>query len=122
MFTPDATGQVHPGGAAAGGHEYVLDELDVERHRVWMTNSRGNGWGLQGRAWFTFTVLQTLLDKDGDCTIVAPVGEPAPEPVPQHEVATLIKAAAAEATKLSSILDEAGQSVAYASAARGEHH
>ena len=41
MFHPAPDGRQQITGADAGGHEYCLDELDVERERVWMQNSWG---------------------------------------------------------------------------------
>jgi hypothetical protein len=80
MFNPDSEGRLHITGKVAGGHEYCLDELDVENQRVWMHNSWGTGWGRTGRAWLTWADLATLLAADGDCTVFVPIDEPAPVP------------------------------------------
>lgn len=69
MSTPDADGQLHPTGPVKGGHEIVLDELDVENQRVWLTNSWGTSWGIGGRAWLTWDDLGALLAQQGDCTV-----------------------------------------------------
>jgi hypothetical protein len=69
MFNPDADGRLHPTGPVAGGHEIVLDELDVENKRVWLTNSWGASWGVQGRAYLTWDDLGALLAQQGDCTV-----------------------------------------------------
>lgn len=82
MFNPDADGRLHITGAIAGGHEYILDELDVTNQRVWMHNSWGESWGVQGRAYLTWADLGALLGKDGDCTVLVPVTQPAPTPTP----------------------------------------
>lgn len=89
MFNPDADGRLHPTGSAEGGHEYVLDEIDVENKRVWMQNSWGTAWGVDnGRAYFTWDDFATLLASEGDCTIFIPSGAaptpapPAPAPTP----------------------------------------
>lgn len=82
MFYPDADGRLHVSGDVAGGHEYVLDEIDVENKRVWMCNSWGEGWGLNGRAYFTWDDFSNLLASDGDCTVFTPVTQPAPTPTP----------------------------------------
>jgi len=37
VITPDAT--------VSGGHEIVIDEIDVENERYWITNSWGRSWG-----------------------------------------------------------------------------
>ena len=46
MFHPAADGRQTITGEVAGGHEYCLDELDVEKQRVWMQNSWGETWGV----------------------------------------------------------------------------
>lgn len=107
MFTPDADGRLHPSGEVAGGHEYALDELDVDRQHIGMTNSWGSSWGQDGRAWFSFDDFDSLLHRHGDCTVFTPVAEPSPTPTPSDEVTTLIKDAAADARKVSEALDKA---------------
>jgi hypothetical protein len=82
MFDPDPDGRVHPTGPVAGGHEYVADEIDAERERVWCTNSWGTGWGVGGRFYLTFTDYGSLLAQQGDVTIFTPLTEPAPTPSP----------------------------------------
>lgn len=83
MFEPDADGRLHITGDPQGGHEYVLDEVDMENERIWMQNSWGPYWGIEGRAYFTFDDYATLLADYGDVTIFVPITEPAPEPTPQ---------------------------------------
>jgi hypothetical protein len=83
MFNPTPEGQLLLTGDASGGHEYVLDELDVSRRRAWMRNSWGPNWGLKGRAWLSWEDLGKLLADRGDCTILMPKSEPAPVPTPE---------------------------------------
>ncbi len=82
MFDPATDGKQTITGAAAGGHEYCLDELDVENQRVWMQNSWGEEWGVKGRAYFSWDDMRTLLAASGDCTIFAPLTSPPPTPQP----------------------------------------
>lgn len=82
MYEVTGDGRMQLAGDPAGGHEYVLDELDVEHQRVWMRNSWGADWGLEGRAWMSWDDLGRLLADQGDCTILVPVTEPAPQPTP----------------------------------------
>jgi hypothetical protein len=63
-----------------GGHEYVLDEIDVERQRVGATNSWGASYGADGRMYLSFADLGTLLAADGDCTVPVPLDQPTPTP------------------------------------------
>lgn len=82
MFNPDADGRLRITGSVEGGHEYKLDELDVENRRVWILNSWGLDWGLGGRAWLSWDDLGSLLADDGDCTVFTPLTQPAPTPTP----------------------------------------
>ncbi|MDN5795050.1 MAG: hypothetical protein L0H79_04785 [Intrasporangium sp.] len=107
MFTPDPDGRLHPDGSVEGGHEYVLDQLDTDTERIWMTNTWGTSWGQAGRAWFSFADFQTLLGRDGDCTVFTPITQPAPVPAPDDEVTTLLKNAAAQSKKVSAALEQA---------------
>lgn len=82
MFNPEADGQIKLEGAVAGGHEIVFDEIDVENKRVWFTNSWGEDWGVDGRAYFAWSDFETLLSRNGDVTAFVPVSVPAPTPTP----------------------------------------
>lgn len=93
MFHPAGDGGQKISGAVAGGHEYCLDELDVENQRVWMQNSWGESWGLGGRAYFTWDDMGALLAASGDCTIFAPLSSPPPLPSPPDPRAEFVAAA-----------------------------
>jgi hypothetical protein len=85
MFYPDLDGRIHPTlgrSSVAGGHEYVLDEIDAERERVWLTNSWGTGFGIQGHAYLTFADFGSLLAEQGDVTVFVPLTQPPPTPTP----------------------------------------
>lgn len=82
MYSPDNDGRLDVSGPNVGGHEYVLDHLDVENRRVWMRNSWSEDWGQGGRAWMTWDDLARLLADYGDCTVLVPLAEPAPQPTP----------------------------------------
>lgn len=75
MFTPLHDGRLVPAGQVEGGHEYVLDELDVENKRVWMDNSWTVRWGIQGRAYLTWDDFGMLLSNRGDCTVFTPLSQ-----------------------------------------------
>jgi hypothetical protein len=93
MFHPAADGRQSITGSVAGGHEYCLDELDVEEERIWMQNSWSDSWGVQGRAFFTWDDMRTLLQASGDCTVFAPVGSPPPPPPPPDPQTEFVAAA-----------------------------
>lgn len=99
MYQPQPDGRLRLTGNAVGGHEYVLDELDVKNQRVWMRNQWGNEWGLQGRAYLTWGDLAKLLADFGDCTILVPKTEPPPEPVPVPAVPTELAALSESLTR-----------------------
>ena len=63
-----------------GGHEFVLDEINVEEELVWGQNSWGGDWGASGRFCFVFDDLERLLNEDGDAVQLTPLDLPAPEP------------------------------------------
>lgn len=69
MFEPAADGRLTVAGSVAGGHEIVLDEIDTKASTVWLTNSWGSGWGVEGRAYLTWDDFGDLLADDGDCTV-----------------------------------------------------
>jgi hypothetical protein len=87
-FDPDpVTGIVSIGGDLAGGHEFVVDEYDPDRNVVGCTNSWGTGWGLAGRFYLRVDDWATLLSRQGDVTVFAPLTEPAPTPSPDPALA-----------------------------------
>lgn len=81
---PDADGLVKITADAyvRGGHEFVLDELDVERQLVGATNSWGTGFGVNGRFYLSWSDLGRLLSEQGDVTAFVPATQPAPTPTP----------------------------------------
>jgi hypothetical protein len=80
--SPKPDGQLAIAGSVRGGHEVVLDQLDVENKRVWLTNSWGTSFGVHGRAYFTWDTFSTLLANQGDCTVPVPLTSPQPTPTP----------------------------------------
>jgi hypothetical protein len=85
MFNPQPDGRIMITGSLAGGHEIVMDEIDVENKRVWFTNSWGEYWGVHGRAYLTWHDFGTLLGRYGDLVQFVEVAEPAPTPDPIPE-------------------------------------
>lgn len=100
---PDADGNISITASAVvrGGHEFVLDELDVPGKRVGFTNSWGESWGLSGRAYLSWDDFGRLLDEQGDVTVFVPITQPAPTPTPSppgpapadplHELAAMFR-------------------------------
>lgn len=83
MFSPDSDGHIRIDGVVEGGHEIAVDEIDVERERVWLRQTWGMGYGLAGRGWVTWDDFGELLADDGDCTVLVPLTLPPPQPTPE---------------------------------------
>lgn len=73
MFTPDKTGTIHvdPTSGLAGGHQVAVVGNDAENQRVYIRNSWGPGWGIDGHAWLSWAELEYLLTEGGD--VVQPI-------------------------------------------------
>ena len=84
QFTPGADGKITVDftSGVAGGHEYVAREFDAENDRVWIDNSWGESWGLDGRAWYQGSDLTALLKRGGDVTVPHLLGAPVPPAPP----------------------------------------
>jgi hypothetical protein len=70
MFTPDANGFVHPGGAVAGGHE-ILCIGDTGEHLVFL-NSWGARWGVKGKFYLSYADFAQLVAEQGDVVVPTP--------------------------------------------------
>lgn len=68
-FDNPVDGHMVYSGQSRGGHEVCLDQIDVENQRVWITNSWGSGWGVEGRAYWTFADYAKILADYGDATV-----------------------------------------------------
>lgn len=65
-----------------GGHELSVDEYDPDKGLVWLHNHWGTGWGVHGRCSISVADLSSLLDQQGDVTVLVPPTQPAPTPIP----------------------------------------
>jgi hypothetical protein len=83
MFDTDADGRLRISGKVAGGHEVEIREVDAEKEQVWIDNSWGGAWGVQGRAYLTFGDYERLLNELGDMVFFVPLAKPAPTPGPE---------------------------------------
>lgn len=66
MFDPDNAGIIEPGGGSAGGHEWTVRRVDVDRElagvHCW--------WGVEWRDyWIRWSHLEELLADDGDAHV-----------------------------------------------------
>lgn len=79
---PRPDGEMPMDGYERGGHEVCVWQVDVENERVWIKNSWGPEWGVNGTAWWSFDTFAKLLDNYGDATVFVPLTVPAPTPIP----------------------------------------
>lgn len=70
LDTPDPDGFARYVGRVRGGHEFVADEVDINRRVVGCTQSWGPRWGAAGRFYLSFDDLGTALDDQGDVTVL----------------------------------------------------
>jgi hypothetical protein len=73
---------IKPGAQVRGGHEFVVDELDVAKQRIGFTNSWSESWGKSGRGYLSWADFGRLLSEQGDVTVFVPLTQPAPTPTP----------------------------------------
>lgn len=66
MSAPDEEGVIVPRGPLDGGHAILADGVDVPRELIWLNNSWGPDWGLDGRAAIHFDHVARLLREDGE--------------------------------------------------------
>jgi hypothetical protein len=74
MFTPDSTGRIRPTGQIVGGHAilaYGVAGRTKTRFvpQIWLHNSWGKGWGVNGRAWMSWDDMATLLHEEGEACV-----------------------------------------------------
>lgn len=82
MFEPAARGLVEISGAVAGGHEYVVEGVDVERRELVFANSRGANWGEHGHFRMSYETYSRLLSEQGDATVPHAPVLAGPQPAP----------------------------------------
>jgi hypothetical protein len=67
MFFPDRrTGLIRATGPINGAHAYVINGVDTQRRLFRIKNSWGRNWGLQGRAFISFTDMARLMRMNGE--------------------------------------------------------
>lgn len=100
MFTPGSRGVVTISGQLAGGHEFVIDGVDVDLAEVVFANSWGPGWGDHGWGRMSYDTYSRLLAEQGDATVLhAPVA-PGPAPGPPGSRSFLVPLAAEVAARV----------------------
>ena len=69
MANPDPEGQIRPQGDVLGGHAILAYKIQVKQRRVWLWNSWGRNWGIDGSCWLSWDDLERLLHEDGEACI-----------------------------------------------------
>lgn len=84
MNRPDHDGQVRYEGETKSAHSVILDELDMERERIWILNSWGRRWGVDGRAWMTFADVRKMMGARATFALPSERKLPQAEPEPKR--------------------------------------
>lgn len=73
--TPLPTGEcaLTAGATVRGGHEIEAFRVDTENQRVWIWNSWGPTFGINGSFWFSYATLTALFAQSADCTFFTKV-------------------------------------------------
>jgi hypothetical protein len=79
---PASDGRVKISGRVRGGHEFEVNEIDIENRVFWAVQSWGPSWGKDGTFYFSFDDMIRLFNEQGDCTSLVPLDQPAPTPTP----------------------------------------
>ena len=66
MFFPDRNGVIKISGGLMGGHAYEINGVDTTKQLFRIKNSWGRRWGIQGRAYISFTDMGRLIKENGE--------------------------------------------------------
>jgi len=77
MFYPTKSGFIRPSGDLAGGHAYLLDEVDTVKQFFGLKCAWGLDWGKGGRAYLSFADFSRLLRRQGEACIAAEISRKA---------------------------------------------
>lgn len=66
MFFPDRTGRIRVSGYRVGGHAYVINGVDTRTQLFRIKNSWGRRWGVNGRAFISFSDMTRLIRERGE--------------------------------------------------------
>jgi hypothetical protein len=67
MYNPDKNGLIKPTGRVLGGHAVLAYGINIKKELVWIRNSWGKGWGINGNCLISLDDLAQLLGEDGEC-------------------------------------------------------
>jgi hypothetical protein len=88
MDSPDSSGLVTISGSVRGGHEYLCRGVDVTKQLLFLDNSWGTSYGVNGSFSYSYDTLTRLLAEQGDATVSMPLTQPPPVPVPVPDTNT----------------------------------
>jgi hypothetical protein len=69
MANPAPDGQIRPQGELLGGHAILSNRVAVRQRQIWLHNSWGIDWGLEGRCWLSWDDMEKLLHDSGEACI-----------------------------------------------------
>ena len=74
MANPDPEGRIKPHGDVLGGHAILAYKVQVPTKRraggrVWLWNSWGRNWGIDGSCWLSWDDLERLLHEQGEACV-----------------------------------------------------
>ena len=71
MYNPTSCcNRISPKGEIAGGHCYILNEVNWDIELVGIVNSWGLSWGDRGRAYITFKDMEIILKNEGEAAFL----------------------------------------------------
>jgi hypothetical protein len=65
MFYP-TNGLIKVSGGVAGGHAYLINGVNTNNKLFRIKNSWGQSWGINGRAYISFSDMERLIHEDGE--------------------------------------------------------
>lgn len=75
MFEPNSAHFVSVSGKYAGGHEWLVNGMNVKEKKFRAKNSWGRDWGDHGHFWITFDDMEKLIKDFGDICFVVEKNE-----------------------------------------------
>jgi hypothetical protein len=65
----DDDGYIHVAGNHEGDHAITATAVNIKKERLWLAQTWGLGWGLNGGCWISFADADRLLHEDGEACI-----------------------------------------------------
>jgi hypothetical protein len=84
MFEPRTDGRIEvvESSGVAGGHQFLVRQVDVENRRFWIDNSWNPSWGVNGRGYITWDDVEILRGHQLDVIARVPIQAATPVLLP----------------------------------------